>query len=66
MVLHMEAPRFGQIVTRSRPDVDPIRLASLHYWGSQEYGLRRFCRLPHKHVLFLHPAMAPRLRPQCF
>ncbi len=43
MVLHMEAPNFGQIVTRSRPDVDPKRLASLHYWASQEWSLRRFC-----------------------
>ncbi len=43
MVLHMEAPRLGQIITRSRPDVDPMRLASLHYWASQEWSLRRFC-----------------------
>ena len=44
MVLHMEAPRLGQIITRSRPDVDPMRLASLHYWASQEWSLRRFCK----------------------
>src|SRR5437879_10026103 len=44
MVLHMEAPTLGQIVRRSRPDVDPARLASLHYWASQEYSLRRFIR----------------------
>ena len=43
MVLHMEAPRLGQIISRSRPDVDPMRLASLHYWASQEWSLRRFC-----------------------
>ncbi len=42
MVLHMEAPRLGQIISRSRPDVDPMRLASLHYWASQEWSLRRF------------------------
>ena len=42
MVLHMEAPSLGQIITRSRPDVDPMRLASLHYWASQEWSLRRF------------------------
>jgi len=42
MVLHMEAPRLGQIIKRSRPDVDPMRLASLHYWASQEWSLRRF------------------------
>ena len=28
MVLHMQAPDFWQVVRRSRPDVDPIRLAS--------------------------------------
>lgn len=44
MVLHMEAPRLSQIITRSRPDVDPMRLASLHYWASQEWSLRRFCK----------------------
>jgi glycosyltransferase involved in cell wall biosynthesis len=44
MVLHMEAPTLRQIITRSRPDVDPMRLASLHYWASQEWSLRRFCR----------------------
>jgi len=43
MVLHMEAPTLGQIITRGRPDVDPMRLASLHYWASQEWSLRRFC-----------------------
>jgi glycosyltransferase involved in cell wall biosynthesis len=44
MVLHMEAPTLGQIINRGRPDVDPMRLASLHYWASQEWSLRRFCR----------------------
>jgi glycosyltransferase involved in cell wall biosynthesis len=46
MVLHMEAPTLSQIITRGRPDVDPMRLASLHYWASQEWSLRRFsaCR----------------------
>lgn len=62
MVLHMEAPRFGQIVSRSRPDVDPKRLASLHYWASQEWSLRRFCALPRKHMIHLHPLQAPRLQ----
>ena len=62
MVLHMEAPSFGQIVARSRPDVDPARMASFHYWASQEYSLRRFCRCRRKQILFLHPAMASRLR----
>jgi glycosyltransferase involved in cell wall biosynthesis len=62
MVLHMEAPTFGQILRRSRPDVDPARAASLHYWASQEYSLRRFVRCSPKHLLFLHPLMRPRLR----
>jgi glycosyltransferase involved in cell wall biosynthesis len=62
MVLHMEAPRPGQIVTRSRPDVDALRAASLHYWGSQEYSLRRFCDCSPRHLFFLHPAMKPRLQ----
>ena len=61
MVLHMEAPLFGQIVRRSRPDVDPLRLASLHYWASQERSLQAFARCPQKHLLYLHPAMQPRL-----
>lgn len=43
MVLHMEAPTLRQIISRSRPDVDPKRLASLHYWASQEWSLKRFC-----------------------
>ena len=61
MVLHMDAPRFDQIVARSRPDVDPARLASLHYWASQEYSIRRFARCLRKHFLHLHPAMKFRL-----
>src|SRR5215475_11021531 len=65
MVLHMEAPTFAQILTRGRPDVDPKRLASLHYWASQEYSLRRFCsatRAQRRHLFYLHPLMEPRLQ----
>ncbi|HTD66013.1 MAG TPA: glycosyltransferase [Candidatus Limnocylindria bacterium] len=62
MVLHMEAPRLGEIIMRSRPDVDAVRASSLHYWASQEYSLRRFCRCSPKHIFHLHPAMQPRLR----
>jgi glycosyltransferase involved in cell wall biosynthesis len=61
MVLHMEAPRLGQIITRSRPDVDPKRLASLHYWASQEWSLRKFCACNSRHLFYLHPRMEPRL-----
>ena len=62
MVLHMEAPRLNQIITRSRPDVDAARASSLHYWASQEHSLRRFCRCAPKHLLYLHPLMHPRLQ----
>lgn len=61
MVLHMEAPRLGQIISRSRPDVDPKRLASLHYWASQEWSLRRFASCERRHLIYLHPLMEPRL-----
>ena len=69
MVLHMEAPTLSQIRTRGRPDVDPKRLASLHYWASQEYSLRRFASVSRQgprarlsHVFYLHPLMEPRLQ----
>lgn len=62
MVWHMNAPGFGEIVLRSRPDVDALRAASLHYWGSQNFSLRRFARCPRKHLFYLHPDMEPRLR----
>ena len=64
MVLHMEAPRFGQIVLRDRPDVDPARLASFHYWASQEWSLKRFSGTTKhpRHIFYLHPLMEPRLR----
>jgi glycosyltransferase involved in cell wall biosynthesis len=59
MVLHMEAPTLRHILTRGRPDVDPKRLASLHYWASQEWSLRRFARsaaLPRGALKTLHRA----------
>ena len=69
MVLHMEAPTFNQILRRSRLDVDPARIASFHYWASQEYSLRRFIHArPEQpqaskpiHLFYLHPLMRPRL-----
>ena len=64
MVLHMEAPTLRQILARSRPDVDPKRLASLHYWASQEWSLRRFAARAegrNRHLFYLHPLMEPRL-----
>ncbi len=62
MVWHMNAPRFGEIVTRSRPDIDAMRASSLHYWASQTYSLRRFAACPTKHLFHLHPDMRPVLQ----
>ena len=42
MVWHMNAPALGEIIMRSRPDVDAFRASSLHYWASQSHSLRRF------------------------
>jgi len=56
MVLHMEAPTFGQIITRGRPDVDPMRLASLHYWASQAWSLRRFAACESARTVGLSPS----------
>jgi glycosyltransferase involved in cell wall biosynthesis len=61
MVWHMQAPSLGQIIRRSRPDVDPARLASLHYWASQNYSLRTFRRCRTKKLFHVHPAMRPKL-----
>jgi glycosyltransferase involved in cell wall biosynthesis len=61
MVWHMNAPDFGEIVTRSRPDVDALRAASLHYWASQRHSLRRFAGCSLKHLFHLHPIMRPEL-----
>ena len=46
MIWHMQAPSLGQIIHRSRPDVDRSRMASLYYWFSQKFSLWlfRFCR----------------------
>ena len=62
MVWHMNAPRLGEIITRSRPDVDAMRASSLHYWASQNYSLKRFARCPQKHLFHLHPDMRPELQ----
>jgi glycosyltransferase involved in cell wall biosynthesis len=61
MVLNMESPTLGQIIARGRPDVDAIRLASLHYWMSQKWSLHRFARCKDRHLIYLHPLMEPRL-----
>jgi glycosyltransferase involved in cell wall biosynthesis len=61
MIFHMQAPSFAQVVRRSRPDVDPARLASFHYWLSQNSSLAAFRRCARKRLLYVHPAMRPRL-----
>ena len=61
MVLNMDSPALGQVITRSRPDVDAVRLAALHYWASQAWSLRRFAGCAHRHMIYLHPLMKPRL-----
>lgn len=61
MVLNMDSPALGQVITRSRPDVDALRLAALHYWASQAWSLRRFAGCAHRHMIYLHPLMEPRL-----
>ena len=61
LVFHMEAPTLGQILQKSRPDVEAGRLASLHYWFSQNLSLRLFRACRDKHVFYLHPEMKPKL-----
>lgn len=61
MILGMDSPTFGQVITASRPDVQSIRLPSLHYWMSQQLGLRYFQRCPRKRLFYVHPDQKPRL-----
>jgi glycosyltransferase involved in cell wall biosynthesis len=61
MVLHMECPTFGEILRRSRPDVAANRLSSIYYWLSQNTSLRLFRWVKRKRMVYLHPAMKPRL-----
>jgi glycosyltransferase involved in cell wall biosynthesis len=61
MIYHMQAPTFSEIATRGRADVDATRLASTHYATSQSYSLRRFRRVPHKRLLYVHPTMRDQL-----
>jgi len=57
MIWHMQAPSLHQILARSRADVDATRLASLHYWTSQNKSLSRFGGCPAKRLLYVHPNM---------
>jgi glycosyltransferase involved in cell wall biosynthesis len=61
LILHMEAPTLGEIFRRSRADVDRFRVASLHYWLSQQSSLRCLRRCRHKHILYVNPSMRARL-----
>jgi glycosyltransferase involved in cell wall biosynthesis len=61
MIWHMQAPTFGQVITRGRADVDRFRVASLHYWASQKTSLATFRRCPVKRILYVHPDMRDRL-----
>jgi glycosyltransferase involved in cell wall biosynthesis len=61
MVWHMEAPGLGQIVRRSRADVDAARAASLHYWASQNASLLAMSECRRRRMLHVHPGMRPKL-----
>jgi glycosyltransferase involved in cell wall biosynthesis len=61
MILGMDAPRLGEIVRRSRPDVPASRLASVHYSFSQWLALRLFRLCRRKRIFYVHPAMETRL-----
>jgi len=61
MILGMDSPTLGQVLAASRPDGQAIRLPSLHYWFSQQLGLRMFRRCPRKRLFYVHPDQRPRL-----
>src|SRR5258705_4044619 len=61
MLLGMDAPSLIEIVRRSRPDITPSRVASLHYWLSQSVSLRCFRWCKRKIVFYVHPSMRDRL-----
>jgi len=57
LYLGMMAPSLKEIIFRTRADVPPSRVASLHYWLAQQFALRafRFCRKGF--VTYGHPEM---------
>jgi len=61
MIWHMQAPTLPQILARGRADVDATRIASSHYWASQNLSLRAFRRARAKRLLYVHPQMRQRL-----
>lgn len=62
LISHMESPTLAQIARRSRLDVAPARVNSLHYWLSQRLALAmlRLCRC--KRLLYVNPTMEPMLK----
>jgi len=56
-ILHMQAPTLAQVIKASRADVDPSRIAALHYWSGQRLSISRFARCPRKRLLYVHPRM---------
>jgi glycosyltransferase involved in cell wall biosynthesis len=61
MILGMDCPTLWEVARRSRPDVDTLRLASLHYWWSQNRSLRVFHQCSKKRLLYVHPSQQARL-----
>lgn len=61
MVLGMDAPTLGQVITRRRPDVTASRINSIYYWLSQNLSLRLFRSCANKRLFYVHPSMEPRL-----
>lgn len=61
MILGMDCPTLEQVALASRPDVKTIRLPSIHYWLSQQLGLRLFQKCADKRLLYVHPDQKPRL-----
>jgi glycosyltransferase involved in cell wall biosynthesis len=61
MLLGMDAPRLSEIARRSRPDITPSRVASIHYWVSQSLSLWFFRWCKRKTVFYVHPLMRTRL-----
>ncbi|HEY2082624.1 MAG TPA: glycosyltransferase family 4 protein [Verrucomicrobiae bacterium] len=57
LYLGMMAPSLKEIIFRTRADVPRSRIASLHYWFTQQFSLRcfRFCRTGF--VTYGHPEM---------
>ena len=60
-ILHMQAPSLSQVIRASRADVDPSRVAALHYWAGQNRSISAFARCQRKRLLYVHPRMRSEL-----